>query len=128
MTLARQEDLPGMVDRKLKDLHEAALSYADLRDARIAASAPEIKAKGDLLDLMKKHELEHYKYDGVEITITHEKENVRVKIESQSIGGEDHGDAKMRAANDDSMPELPAEQRKAVKAVKTKKKKAKGKK
>jgi hypothetical protein len=120
MTIARQEELPGMTDRKLKDLHEAALSYAELRDARIAASTPEVKAKTDLLALMKSHKLEHYKYNGVEITVTHEKENVRVTVKAHD-SEEELVDGKMRAANDDSMPDLPDTQRKAVKKVKTRK-------
>jgi len=121
MALARQEALPGMEDRKLKDIHEAALNYADLRDARIEASGPEVDAKATLLQLMKKHQLEHYKFNGVEVDLVHEKENVKVKVHA---GGED-GEA---AAEGDGMPTLPDAQKKAVKKIpadRKKKKKAK---
>lgn len=120
MTIARQADLPGMTDRKLKDIHEAALVYADARDARVAASAPEVDAKQKLLELMKQHKIEHYKFDGVECDLIHEKENVKVKVHPADDGSSDE----VRQASDDgeAMPELPEEQQAAVSKVKTKKK------
>jgi|SRR5215472_10475696 len=107
MTIARQQDLPGMTERKLADLHEAALHFEELREERD-------KAKTHVFDLMHQHKIEHYKYNGVEITLTHEqKENVRVKVKAHS-NEDEVVDGKMKAANDDSMPEMPAEQRRAV--------------
>ena len=76
----RQKDLPGMSDRKLAKLHDAAMSYAEVRDKRMALSADEVELKGQLLDLMKLHKREHYEYGGVVIDIVHEKENVKVKV------------------------------------------------
>jgi len=107
MALARQTDLPGMTDRKLKDLHEAAYVYADARDARVKATAPEVEAKTKLLELMKKHKLEHYKFDNVAVDLVHEKENVRVRIEPIE---EEPTNGKAK----DDFPTMPKKQKKAV--------------
>ena len=107
MALARQTELPGMSDRKLKDLHEAAFVYADARDARVKATAPEVEAKTKLLELMKKHKLEHHKFDNVAVDLVHEKENVRVRIEPLEDGAPTNGKA-------DDMPHMPKKQKRAV--------------
>lgn len=86
----RQKALPGMDDRRLNDLHETAISYAEIRDQRMGLSVQEVDAKKTLLVLMKKHKKEHYQYQGVIIDIVHEKENVKVKIKVD--GGEDQED------------------------------------
>jgi hypothetical protein len=85
----RQKALPGMSDRKLKDLHDAALAYAEARDERMTLSVAEVDAKKLLLVLMKKHKKEHYEYEGVVIDVVHEKENVKVRIKSAEEGQEE---------------------------------------
>lgn len=77
---SKQEALPGMADRKLKDLHDAAISYAEKRDERQQLLAEEVELKGKLLDLMHKHKKEEYTYEDVHISIVHEEETVKVKI------------------------------------------------
>jgi len=71
-------------------LEEAANEYAEIRDERIALNAREVKLKQGLLALMKAHHKEHYQRDGIEITIVHEDENVKVRIkkEDEATGGE----------------------------------------
>lgn len=124
--MERQEALPGMEDRKIAELHNAALDYAEARDARIAASTPEAEKKQALLALMKKHKREHYQFENVEVYLVHEKENVKVQVSALGEPGSNGAsDGKAAAANDDSMPELPAAQRKAVKRIKPAKKRAK---
>lgn len=115
MAIARQQDLPGMENRKLKDIHDAAFVYAEARDARQAATKPESEAKQTLITLLKKHKLEHYKANGVECILAPEKEKLTVRIRA---GGDD-GEAE--SANGDGMPTLPDEQKKAVRKVKAKK-------
>jgi len=76
----RQQRLPGTGDAKLKDLHEAALSYAEIRDKRQVLTAEEVELKSKLLDLMHKYKKESYVYEDVNIQIVHEDETVKVKI------------------------------------------------
>ena len=80
MAKPKQEDLPGMSDRKLKDLHECAEEYAEKRDARQEIGREEVELKGRLLQLLKKHKLEHYEYEDVVVDLVHEEETVKVKI------------------------------------------------
>lgn len=72
MGRAKQDELPGMGDRKLKDLHGAAEDFIEHRDA-----VKELKEK--ILSLMHKYKLERYIYNGLEIDITPQKESVKVK-------------------------------------------------
>ena len=86
---ARQKPLPGMADRKISKLHDTAMSYAEMRDQRMALGAQEVELKGKLLDLMKAQKKEHYEYGGVVIDIVHESENVKVKVKKQEIDAGD---------------------------------------
>lgn len=83
MAKPKQADLPGMSDRKLKDLHECAEEYADKRDARQEIGRKEVELKTRLLGLLKKHKLEHYEYEDVTIDLVHEEETVKVRIKKQ---------------------------------------------
>lgn len=78
--MPKQQDLPGMSDRKLKDLHECAEEYAEKRDERQAIGLEEVALKARLLGLLKKHKLDHYEYEGVTIDRIMEEETVKVKI------------------------------------------------
>lgn len=78
-TTPKQERLPG-VENKLKDLHDCALDYADKRDERQACLVEEVELKTKLLALMKKHKLEHYEYEDVNIDVVREEETVKVRI------------------------------------------------
>ena len=78
----RQQRLPEMEDSKISVLEDNALSYAEVRDERMALSAKEVELKGKLLDLMKAQKKEHYKRGNIKIDIVHEKENVKVKIKA----------------------------------------------
>jgi hypothetical protein len=76
----RQLPIPGTEDREITSLQDAALDYAELRDARIAASAAEVQAKTTLLDLMHSYKRTTYKHDNVFIEIVPEGEKLKVKI------------------------------------------------
>jgi len=55
MAKPKQKALPGMEDREIKELREAALEYADARDERVSAAETEAGLRDNLLKLMKKH-------------------------------------------------------------------------
>lgn len=80
MAKAKQDALPGLENRKIKALQDAAMDYADIRDQRQALTTQEVELKQKLIDLMHKHERETYTYQGVTITLVHEEENVKVKV------------------------------------------------
>ena len=78
--MADQNDLPGMSDRKIEALQDAAGEYAKKRDKRMKLLAEEVELKGELLKLMKHHKKEEYVYDGITIFIVPGEETVRVRI------------------------------------------------
>jgi hypothetical protein len=77
---AKQENLPGMEQREIRALQNAAHEYAEVRDQRMELTADEVKLKGKLLGLMKENKLEKYKYQDVEIRVVHEEETIKVRI------------------------------------------------
>lgn len=80
---ARQQGLPGMEDRAVNSLEELALSYADIRDSRIALSVQEGDKKKELIKEMKRLKKEHYKRDGITVDLVHEKENIKVRVKAR---------------------------------------------
>ena len=96
----RQEALPGLENRKIKALQDAAMDYADIRDQRVALTSQEVELKQKLIDLMHKHERETYVYQGVTITLVHEEESVRVKVAKQKEDeeGDEEAEAMAEAA------------------------------
>lgn len=45
MPKARSQELPGMENRAIRPLHEAALEYAEIRDKRMALNQQEVALK-----------------------------------------------------------------------------------
>lgn len=86
----RQTSLPGMEDRAIKALDDAALSYAEVRDQRIAFSQSEGEAKKQLLGLMHAHKKKSYRHNNIAIEIVPEGEKLKVKIKEQ--GSDEPGD------------------------------------
>lgn len=80
MPRKKQEALPGLEDRSVKDLHEKAVEYASIRDSRMELTQQESNLKGELLQLMKKHKRDTYECEGVEISIVHGEDTVKVKV------------------------------------------------
>jgi hypothetical protein len=76
----KQADLPGMENRELKDIEDAARRYAGIRDKRMSLNEQEVKLKDLLLGLLKKHNKREYRRDGIEVWIKVEEETVKVKI------------------------------------------------
>jgi hypothetical protein len=76
----RQKQLPGMEDRAIAALDDAAHSYAEARDMRVAASGEEVEAKKHLLHLMHANKRSRYVCGDVYIEIIPEGEKLKVKI------------------------------------------------
>src|SRR6476660_2511405 len=80
----RQEALPGLEDRAIKAIDNAAMDYADIRDQRQALTAQESSLKTELLNLMHKHQKTHYKHGTVEINVVPEAETIKVRIKEEN--------------------------------------------
>jgi hypothetical protein len=76
----KQADLPGMENRAITELEEAARKYAAIRDKRMALNDAEVKLQDILMALLKKHGKREYKHDGIEVWIKVEQEKVKVRI------------------------------------------------
>ena len=85
----RPQALPGMEDRAVETIETMARDYADIRDERIQLNVKESQLKSDLMTEMKRLKKDHYKRDGVEITIIHEKENLKVKVKAHEEDSDD---------------------------------------
>jgi hypothetical protein len=83
MAKAAQARLPGVEDLEIEELQEAALSYADIRDQRMALTPQETELKGKLLGLMKKYEKKAYEHDGIRIEVVAEEETVKVRVKKE---------------------------------------------
>ena len=78
--MPKQNNLPGLEDRRIADLHEAAEEYVKYRDKRQELTTKEVELKQELLRLMHKHKKTEYRCDGVEVSIVMEEETVKVKL------------------------------------------------
>ena len=81
--IERQDDLPGMEDREIKALHDAALDYAEIRDERQALTLREVELKTKLIDLMHQHKKTEYQKGNISISLVVEKEKVRVRVKKE---------------------------------------------
>jgi hypothetical protein len=90
---ARQKPLPGMEQRVIQDLQDAALSYAEVRDERMALSQREGELKKDLLKLMHKYKKKEYSYEGVTVTLVMEEETVKVRVRAPKEDDEEESES-----------------------------------
>ncbi len=86
----RQQALPGMEDRVIQAIDDAALSYAEIRDERIGLSQQEGEAKKTLMGLMHAHKKTKYTHANISIEIVPEGEKIKVKISPE--GSDEPGD------------------------------------
>ena len=86
---AKQEDLPGLENREIKELNEAAQEYAAIRDERQALTLKEVALKADLLNKMHRRKMTDYVYEDIEIHVVTEEETVKVKIKKKKDDGDD---------------------------------------
>jgi hypothetical protein len=85
---AKQEDLPGMEDRKIAELEAAALEYAEGRDERMEMTKREVELKTKLIALMHKHGKTIYRCGDIEIEVVPEKEKIKVRVHKEKEGGD----------------------------------------
>lgn len=97
----RQTSLPGMEDRRITALDNAALSYAEIRDQRMDLSKSEVEAKSKVSDLMHANKKTHYKHGNIVIDLVPEGEKVKVKIkpEGEEDDEPDTSDVKVSAGD-----------------------------
>lgn len=100
---ARQVPLPGMEDRAISSLDDAAMSYDEVKKQRMALTEQEVEAKATVSTLMHKLKKTHYKHNGITIDLVPEGEKVKVKIKPE---GEDEDD-------EDPDTEIPDEENEA---------------
>lgn len=75
--------LPGMEDSAIEELEDAAKRYVTVRDERMALTEREVDSKDLVLTLMKRHDKQTYRRDGIEINIVHTEESVKVKFKEK---------------------------------------------
>lgn len=83
-------DLPGMSDRRIPEIHEAALVYVGYRDERMDLNKKEIAAKEELKAIMHRMNMKAYVFEGVEVTLEPipADEELKVKVaKSKAPGG-----------------------------------------
>jgi hypothetical protein len=80
---AKQQDLPGMEDRRINELDQAALDYAEGRDERMELTKKEVELKTKLITLMHRYNKKTYKYEDIEIELVPEGEKVKVRIHKE---------------------------------------------
>jgi hypothetical protein len=85
---AKQKELPGMEDRSIADLNQAALDYAEGRDERMELTKKEVELKTALIAMMHRHGKKTYKYEDIEIELVPEGEKVKVRIHKEKDEGE----------------------------------------
>jgi len=78
--MPRQPELPGTEDRAIAALEDAAQTYAEIRDQRMALNQRESELKSKLITLMHEHKKTVYQRHGTTIELIEEAETVKVKI------------------------------------------------
>lgn len=89
----KQSTMSDIVSPSIPEVEEAADMYCDLRDERIKWGVKEKEAKTHLIEMMKKHNLANYPYDGrlVQFQAAMDEE-VKVKDVKKKAHAEDGGD------------------------------------
>lgn len=69
-----------MEDSAIAPLEQVAARYAEIRDERQALTREESSLKQSAMSLMKQYGKTHYKRDGIEITVLHGEDDIKVKV------------------------------------------------
>lgn len=97
----RQQQIPGTEPATIPEIDEAALEYVAARDKRIAASGVEKTKYAALVEVMKKHNTKHYKFDtddGTKLAVDEVVTEVKVKVkkvkddDDETTSGEGEGE------------------------------------
>jgi len=86
----RQTSLPGMEDRAVQELDDAALSYDEVKKARMKLTVKEKDAKDLISSMMHKAGKKHYAHGNIVVDIVPEGEKVKVKVTAE--GSDEPGD------------------------------------
>ena len=78
--LPRQRQLPGVENNRIASIENAALSYAEVLDARMQLTKRESDLKQQLLTLMHKLHITEYRRNGISVAVVVEQEKVHVKV------------------------------------------------
>ncbi len=89
----RQASLPGLEDRAIRTLNDAALAYDEVKKERMALTEQEVEAKENVRELMHKAKRTHYRYKNITIDLVPEGEAVKVRVKSQAVNGEEEEEA-----------------------------------
>jgi len=84
---AKQSELPGMEEHRLKDVEDAAEEYAEARDARMAAGLVEVERKVRLIQCLRKRSMSKYKRGPITVELK-SVDNVKVRIKDESAKAE----------------------------------------
>src|SRR5258708_7166054 len=76
----RQDSLPGMQDRAISALEEAALRYDEVKKERMELTKYEVEGKREVSRLMHKAKKTHYHRGNILVDIVPEGEKVKVKV------------------------------------------------
>ena len=76
----RQKSLPGMEDRAIESLNDAALAYDEVKKERMGLTKQEVEAKKKVSDLMHAQKKKRYHFGNILIDLVPEGEKVKVKI------------------------------------------------
>jgi hypothetical protein len=82
--IPRQTPLPGIGDKKIAAIENAALDYAEIRDQRQDLTNQEVDLKQKLIKLMHAKELTEYKRNGISVKLVLEEETVKVRVKSEA--------------------------------------------
>jgi hypothetical protein len=75
---AKQQHLEGMEPPTITEIEGKAEEYVEVRNERMSLLKKEVELQGELAELMKKHKLRNYEYDGQTVEVVN-KEKVKVR-------------------------------------------------
>ena len=85
----RQASLPGLEDRAIRALNDAALDYDEVKKERMGLTEREVEAKERVRELMHGAKRKHYRYKNIQVDLEPEGEKVKVRVKSQDVNGEE---------------------------------------
>ena len=100
--MAKQADLPGMENRKIKELHEAAEEFLDASEKAKRASEKKKLSGEALAKIMRRLKREVYRCNGIEVHVLSGDDKVKVKEIHDEEGAKEQKQAEKEAAKAES--------------------------
>jgi hypothetical protein len=85
---ARQDALPGMEDRAITELNEAAIRYDEIKRERAKLKLQEDAALDEVAALMRAQKRNHYQFRNIIIDLEQE-EKTSVKVKAETVDSDD---------------------------------------